>query len=152
MDRGMKAAEFFLGGYNCAQAVAMAFADVTGLDEKTSARMVSGFGGGMGRLREVCGAVSGMFFVLSTLYGYDSPDDKVKKQLYTDVQKLAAEFKEENGSIICREILKNPPSDPNPSARTAEYYALRPCARMVYTAASLMEKYMEAHPLEEDHE
>ena len=148
MDHAMKAAELFLEGYNCAQSVAMAFSDVTGLEEKTAARMVSGFGGGMGRLREVCGAVSGMFFVLSWLYGYDSPDDVAKKRVYTDVQVLAEKFREENGSIICREILDNPPSDPNPSPRTAEYYKLRPCARMVYTAAQLMDAYIEAHPLE----
>ena len=153
MDRGNKAAELFVEGYNCAQAVAVAFSDVTGLDAKTSARLISGFGGGMGRLREVCGAVSGMFFVLGTLYGYESPDDeKKKKQLYTDVQALAAKFREANGSIICREILKNPPSDPNPSPRTAEYYAVRPCARMVYTAAVLMEEFIAEHPLEEIHE
>ena len=151
MDRGLKAAELFVSGYNCAQSVAMAFSDVTGLDEKTSARMVSAFGGGMGRLREVCGAVSGMFFVLSILYGYDTPDDVAKKRVYTDVQALAAKFREENGSIVCREILKNPPSDPNPSPRTAEYYRVRPCARMVYTAAKLMEEFIAEHPVENDH-
>ena len=149
MDHGTKAAELFLNGYNCAQAVAIAFGDITGLDEKATARMMSGFGGGMGRLREVCGAVSGMFFVLSYLYGYDSPEDNAgKKQTYTDVQALAEKFREINSSIICREILKNPPSTPAPSARTEEYYRVRPCARMVLTAASLMEEYIAAHPLE----
>ena len=149
MDYGIKAAELFLQGYNCAQAVAVAFCDVTGLEEKTAARMVSGFGGGMGRLREVCGAVSGMFFVLSTLYGYDnSSDDEQKKWLYQEVQALAEKFRAECGSIICRELLDNPPSDPNPSPRTAEYYAQRPCARMVYTAADLMEAFIKEHPLE----
>ena len=148
MDHGMKAAELFLEGYNCAQAVAVAFCDVTGLDEKQSARMVSSFGGGMGRLREVCGAVSGMFFVLGVLYGYDTPDDTIKKRLYTDVQELGDQFRAENGSIICREILNNPPSDPNPSPRTAEYYAKRPCARMVLTAARLLDRFIETHPLE----
>ena len=151
MERGVKAAELFVNGYNCAQSVAMAFSDVTGLDEKTSARLVSAFGGGMGRLREVCGAVSGMFFVLSILYGYDSPDDVQKKRVYTDVQALAEKFRKENGSIICQEILNNPPSDPNPSPRTAEYYRVRPCARMVYTAAQLMEEFIAEHPLEETH-
>ena len=152
MDHGMKAAELFLSGYNCAQAVAVAFCDVTGLDEKTTARMVSAFGGGMGRLREVCGAVSGMFFVLSYLYGYDTAGDDVgKKQLYTDVQALAAAFRENCGSIVCREILKNPPTDPNPSPRTAEYYKTRPCARMVLVAGQLMDAFIAAHPLEETH-
>ena len=152
MDHGVKAAELFVNGYNCAQSVAVAFCDVTGLEEKTAARMVSAFGGGMGRLREVCGAVSGMFFVLSFLYGYDTAGDDVsKKRLYTDVQALAAEFKEKCGSIICREILKNPPTDPTPSPRTAEYYRVRPCAVMVQTAARLMEDFIAAHPLEENH-
>jgi len=152
MDHGMKAAELFLGGYNCAQSVAVAFCDVTGLDEKFTARMVSSFGGGMSRIREVCGAVSGMFFVLGLLYGYDTPGDDVsKKRLYTDVQALAARFREQCGSIVCREILKNPPTDPNPSPRTAEYYKVRPCARMVLVAGQLMDEFIAAHPLEENH-
>lgn len=152
MDHGMKAAELFLSGYNCAQSVAVAFCDVTGLEEKAAARMVSAFGGGMGRLREVCGAVSGMFFVLSYLYGYDTAGDDVsKKRLYTDVQALAGQFRERCGSIVCREILKNPPTDPTPSPRTAEYYQTRPCARMVVTAASLMDAFIAEHPLEENH-
>ena len=149
MERGIKAAELFLSGYNCAQSVAVAFCDLTGLTEQQAARMVSAFGGGMGRMREVCGAVSGMLFVLGSLYGYDTPGDDVrKKELYSRVQALAAGFRAENGSIICREILKNPPSDPNPRPRTAEYYAQRPCARMVYTAADLMEDFIKNHPLE----
>ena len=149
MEHKMKAAELFLNGYNCAQAVAVAFCDVTGLDEKTTAKMVSGFGGGFGRLREVCGAVSGMVFVLGYLYGYDAADnDEIKMQLYTQVQELAASFRETNGSIVCREILKNPPSDPNPTPRTAEYYAKRPCARMVMVAAELMDQFIAQHPIE----
>lgn len=152
MDHGMKAAELFLGGYNCAQSVVVAFCDVTGLEENRAARMVSAFGGGMGRLREVCGAVSGMFFVLGLLYGYDTPGDDVsKKQLYTEVQALAAKFREICGSIVCREILKNPPTDPTPSPRTAEYYKARPCARMVLTAGQLMDEFIAEHPLEETH-
>ena len=149
MDHSMKAGELFLQGYNCSQAVMVAFCDVTGLNEKTAARMVSPFGGGMGRMREVCGAVSGMYMVLGWLYGYDTPGDDVsKKALYTDVQALAAQFRAETGSIICREILKNPASDPNPTPRTAEFYKKRPCARMVMLAARLLDAYIEAHPLE----
>ncbi|MBE6951396.1 MAG: C_GCAxxG_C_C family protein [Ruminococcaceae bacterium] len=148
MDHGIKAAELFLSGYNCAQSVAVAFCDVTGLTEKQAARMSAAFGGGMGRMREVCGAVSGMLMVLSFLYGYDTPgDDASKKVLYTRVQELAGKFREENGSIICREILKNPPSDPNPTPRTADFYAKRPCAKMVMTAARLLDKFIEEHPL-----
>ena len=150
MDHGEKAAELFLSGYNCAQSVAVAFCDVTGMEEKTAARMASAFGGGMGRLREVCGAVSGMFMVLSVLYGYDTPgDDARKMELYTRVQALAGQFREEVGSIVCREILKNPPSDPNPSPRTAEYYKKRPCARMVLTAGRIMDQFIAENPPEE---
>ena len=149
MDHGLKAAELFLSGYNCAQAVAVAFTDVTGLTEQQAAKMASAFGGGMGRMREVCGAVSGMLMVLSYVYGYDTPGDDVsKKRLYGQVQELAAGFRAENGSIICREILKNPPSDPNPTPRTAEFYAKRPCAKMVMTAARLLEQFMEENPHE----
>ena len=149
MDHGIYAGELFLKGYNCAQAVVVAFSDVTGLDESFSAKLSSSFGGGMGRMREVCGAVSGMLMVLSILYGYDTPgDDGSKKRLYTEVQDLAGKFREEVGSIVCREILKNPPSDPNPTPRTAEFYAKRPCARMVVTAGELLDEFIAAHPLE----
>ena len=149
MEHKYLAAELFLEGYNCAQAVAVAFTDLTGMDKKEAAKLASPFGGGMGRMREVCGAVSGMFMVLGSLYGYDNSDaDTAKKELYKQVQALAEKFREENGSIICREILKNPPSDPNPSPRTAEYYAKRPCCRMVMTAARLMDEFIAAHPLE----
>ena len=149
MDHVNLAADLFLEGYNCAQAVAVAFCDVTGMDKQEAAKLAAPFGGGMGRMREVCGAVSGMFMVLGALYGYDNSDaDAKKKETYQQVQELAAKFKEENGSIICREILKNPPSDPNPSPRTAEYYAKRPCAKMVMTAARLMDEFIAKHPLE----
>ena len=148
MDHGLKAAELFLSGYNCAQAVAVAYSEELGLTERQAAKMVSAFGGGMGRMREVCGAVSGMLFVLSALYGYDTPGDDVsKKRLYSEVQELASRFRAENGSIICREILKNPPSDPKTTPPPPEFYARRPCAKMVLTAARLMEQFMEEHPL-----
>lgn len=147
MDRADKAANLFLEGYNCAQAVAVAYSDLLGLTPEYTAKLASSFGGGFGRLREVCGAVSGMVMVLGALYGYDNADaDETKKAHYTLVQELAGKFQEENGSIICRDILKNPPSDPAPSPRTAQYYAERPCARMVYTAAKILEEYIEKHP------
>ena len=148
MDHATYAAELFCKNYNCAQAVAVAFCDVTGMEPTLAARMAAPFGGGMGRMREVCGAVSGMLMVLGNLYGYDSPDsDMAKKEHYALVQELAGKFRQENGSIICREILKNPPSDPTPSPRTAAYYAQRPCARMVYTAAKILDEYIAAHPV-----
>lgn len=148
MDHAEKAAELFLEGYNCAQAVAVAFCDVTELSEELSAKMASSFGGGMARMREVCGAVSGMAMVAGILYGYDGPETgEPKRAHYARIQELAAKFREETGSIVCREILKNPPTDPNPSPRTAEYYAKRPCARMVYTAAKILDQYIAENPL-----
>ncbi len=151
MDHGTKAAELFLSGYNCSQAVAVAFCDVTGLEPGVAAKMAAAFGGGMGRMREVCGAVSGMLLVLGQLYGYDTPgDDASKKALYTDVQHLAGQFRAQVGSIVCREILKNPPSDPNPTPRTPEFYKKRPCARMVMLAAQLLDGYIQEHPLSGD--
>ena len=148
MERAERAAELFLQGYNCAQAVAVVFSDLTGLSPELSAKMASSFGGGMGRMREVCGAVSGMLLVTSLLYGYDDPEnDQGKKELYQLVQSLAGQFRERNGSIVCRELLKNPPSDPNPSPRTAAYYRQRPCAAMVFTAAEILDAYIAAHPV-----
>ena len=148
MEHSTKAAELFLQGYNCAQAVMVAFCDLTGLEQDAAAKQASAFGGGMGGLREVCGAVSGMFMVLGHLYGYESPtDDAAKKLVYEQARELAEKFREQTGSIICREILKNPPTDPNPSPRTAEYYAKRPCARMVMIAAELLDGFIAQHPL-----
>ena len=148
MDHKLEAAQLFMDGYNCAQAITVAFRDVTGLEEDFSARMASSFGGGMGRMREVCGAVSGMLMVAGLLYGYDTPgDDAVKKEHYQLVQHLAGKFREDAGSIICREILDNPPSDPNPTPRTAEFYAVRPCARLLVLAAEVLDAYIAEHPL-----
>ena len=149
-DHASYAAELFEKGYNCAQAVVVAFCDKTGLEEKAAAAMASSFGGGMGRLREVCGAVSGMFLVAGILYGYDTPGDDVsKKAHYQRLQEMAAAFRQEAGSIICREILKNPPSDPTPTPRSPEFYKMRPCTRMVYLAGEILEQYILEHPIQE---
>ena len=147
MTRPEQAASYFHDGYNCAQAVAMAYADLLGMEPAQCAKAVSGFGGGFGRLREVCGAVSGMTFVISSLYGYDTPNPEQQMATYALIQELAGKFQAQVGSIVCRDILKNPPNDPAPTPRTAEYYAVRPCARMVYLAASLMEEQLANHPL-----
>ena len=148
MDHSTYAAELFCKDYNCAQAIMVAFCDVTGLETNAAARMASSFGGGMGRMREVCGAVSGMLMVAGILYGYDAQDDDAaKKAHYQLVQDLAGQFREAAGSIICREILKNPPSDPNPTPRTEEYYRQRPCARLVILAAQILDGYIAEHPV-----
>ena len=146
MTRAEQAAELFASGYNCAQAVALAFCDLTGFSKEQTAKMLAAFGGGFGRLREVCGAVSGMTFVYGCLYGYEAPNPEAQMKVYETEQALAAQFKEKAGSIVCREILKNPPSDPVPSPRTEEYYASRPCVRMVYTAANILESYIAQNP------
>lgn len=132
----------FLKGYNCAQAVTCAFCEEMQLEEAAVARMVSGFGGGMGKLREVCGAFSGAVFVLSTLKGYDDPAaDQEKSNHYALVQQLAARFKADHETIICRELLAGielkKEHTHEPEARTPEYYRTRPCARFVETAARI---------------
>ncbi len=148
MDHRELAVENFMKGYNCAQSVVVAFCDVTGLTPEFAARMSSSFGGGMGRMREVCGAVSGMLMVAGLLYGYATPGDDVSKMAhYALVQELAGKFRERENSIVCREILKNPPSDPNPTPRTAEFYKKRPCARLVALAAGILDDYIAEHPI-----
>jgi len=148
MDHAMQAAELFMEGYNCAQAVTVAFCDVTGMEKDYAAKLSSGFGGGMGGLREVCGAVSGMTLVLNHLYGYTaSTDDAEKKRVYSQVKGLAEQFQEQNGSIICRELMKNMPANTDPDPKVAEYYAKRPCVKMVMTAARLVDAFIAEHPL-----
>ena len=143
MTHEEKALQAFSDGANCAQAILLAFRDDLGMDEKTAARLASSFGGGIGRLREVCGAVSGMMMVYGLLKGYDDiKDPAVKKAHYANVQALAASFREENGSIICRELLslpENGQSDPNPTPRDAKFYHSRPCAAFVASAARILE-------------
>lgn len=142
---GEKAKALFEQGYNCAQAVVLAFDDLTGLDNKTAAMLASSFGGGMGRLREVCGAVSGTFAVAGILKGYDDPKaNEEKAEHYAFIQSLAGEFKKENGSYICRELLELPgASNPTPEERTAEYYLRRPCGEYVRIAATILAKSLE---------
>lgn len=143
-----KAMALFKEGYNCSQAVLLAFEDKHHLDRKTAAMLSSSFGGGMGRLREVCGAVSGMFMVAGVLYGYDDAKDSIcKKEHYERIQQLAGEFSKRNGSIVCRELLGlgAGKDNPTPEARTEEYYKKRPCVELVGMAAAIMEKYIEEH-------
>ena len=142
MNHEIKARELFLKGYNCSQAVLLAFSDLTGLDERQAAVLSSSFGGGMGRLREVCGAVSGAFMVAGLLFGYSDPTDhEAKKEHYALIQRIAREFKEQNGSYICRELLELPkgPSDPEPEKRTEAYYHRRSCADYVAIAARVID-------------
>lgn len=137
-----RAGELFTQGYNCAQSTFAAFADVLGMDEKAALRLSSAFGGGIGRLREVCGAASGLMMVLGAVEGYDVPDDdEGKKAYYARIQALMGEFKDEFGSYICRELLDvEGPQDPTPEKRDAKYYGERPCRRCVEFAAKLADE------------
>ena len=145
MTRKEKAIQSFLDGYNCCQCMMLAFEDLLTIALDTALKIASPFGGGMGRLREVCGSVSGMFMVLGYIYGYNEPNDYTgKKDLYAHIQELARRYEEANGSIICRELLGlNVQHDTSvPSERTPEYYASRPCAIKIGSAAEILEAYL----------
>jgi len=140
-ERAQKAIGFFENGYNCSQSVVMAYADLYDIDQETANKFASSFGGGMGRLREVCGAVSGMFMILGLRYpATDITDKNAKTANYQAVQRTASEFKAEMGSYICADLLKikRQPEDASPSDRNARYYALRPCSRCVAIAAEIV--------------
>ena len=140
----------FMKGYNCSQAVVLAFEDLLPLEKELLLKMASSFGGGMGRLREVCGSVCGMFMVVGLLYGYDGPETgRIKAEHYARIQELARRFEEIHGSIVCRELLgiSNHRDDPTPEARTKEYYEKRPCPEIIGDAAEILEQYLTEHPL-----
>ena len=140
-----RAARLFREGCSCSQSVLVAFCDRTGLDEKTALKLSSSFGGGLGRLREVCGAVSGAAMALGLILGPDDPNDRAAKAAhYARVQSLAAQFAERHGSIVCRDLLgAKDGSGHVPDARTAAYYAMRPCERCVYDAAEILEAMLD---------
>jgi len=142
MNKKETAIALFKQGYNCSQSVAMAFADEIGMTPDQVRRLTCGFGGGMGRMREVCGAVSGMTFVISAVY------DEDKGKIYQRVQALAEKFREENGSIVCRELLGlsiKGADSPIPEKRTESYYKKRPCSELVGMAAELLENYLHSN-------
>lgn len=142
IDHGTLAEQNFRSGYNCAQSVLLAFYDVTGLDDKTAAMLASSFGAGMGRMREVCGAVSGAAMVLGLVKGNSDPDDREAKSAhYARVREFAERFTEHNGSIICRELLSGVQTAEggDPEARTDAYYQKRPCAALCRCAAEILQ-------------
>lgn len=147
MSRAEKAKEKFLQGYNCSQAVALAFSDVMGLEEDVVLKMMLPFGGGIGRLRMTCGAISGMVGVVGMLFSKADNNPENKKETYAIVQELCAKFKAETGSLICAELLSGVkvPVEVGgvAEARTAEYYKKRPCADMVALAAQILEEYLQ---------
>ena len=144
-DREYMAEQLFRSGYNCSQTVLATFADAAGMTEEEAAKLASPFGAGFGKMREVCGAVSGMVLLAGVLRGYSDPaDSEAKKELYALVQKMCNEFKEREGSLICRELLglREGEDLPEPAARTEEYYQSRPCIRLCRTAAATAQKYL----------
>lgn len=144
MKNSEKAVELFKQGYNCAQAVYGAFAEDLGIDLNFSLKTSAAFGGGIGRQREVCGAISGMLMAFGYLYGYDTADNSQQKMaLYEQTRLLCNKFSEINGSIICREILKDAEVGGTPEKRTEKYYKERPCERCVRTAAEILEEYIQ---------
>lgn len=146
MNHAERARGLFRQGYNCSQSVVGAFHKEIGLSLETAMQLASSFGGGMGGLRDTCGAVTGMFMVAGLLFGYDSPkDDIAKKAHYARIRTLAAAFQEEHETLICRELLKAMPGklQQDPLPRTEGYYKIRPCVRFVETAAKILDRIIE---------
>lgn len=140
-EKSAQAKANFEQGFNCAQSVLLAFCDETGLTREQALKLASTFGGGMGRMREVCGAVSAMFMVEGLTRGYDDPQAKEeKKAVYARVRELADRFRERNHSIICRDLLIDIETTPGgaPEARTEAYYERRPCGNYVEDAAYIV--------------
>lgn len=145
MQRSETAKNNFMQGLNCCQSVFAAFRDLTGLDEKTALKLSAPLGGGVGRMREICGVVSAMMMVLgSVFYDADHPTAEEKSALYALEQELAGRFRKAHGSIVCRELLQGIVSDDSPQAeaRTEEYYRKRPCPEFCAEAAALLEEFL----------
>ena len=149
-ERVERARNYFLEGYNCAQAVVMAFDDIMAMDVVALARLAAPFGGGMGRMREVCGTVSGMTMVAGAIAPSNDPKNlEERKNNYALVQAFAERFRSENGDIVCRRLLGLEPmveraETPMPSERTAEYYKKRPCVEYVACAARIVAEHLAA--------
>ena len=144
-EKTEKAKELFKSGYNCSQAVLGVFSEELGMDFDTAMKIASSFGGGMGRMREVCGTVSGMFMAAGLAFAGEVD----KAEQYKIVQELARRFKEKNGSIICRELLQGIESStsPTPSERTETYYKKRPCVELVGDSVEILEQFIEERKL-----
>ena len=147
MDHVLEARKLFLEGYNCSQAVLGAFCDVTGMDFETAMKLSSSFGGGMGRMREVCGAVSGASLVIGSIASAtDGKDSENKQKNYELVREFAKRFTERNGSIICRELLGldvKMEKSAQPESRTTEYYKKRPCVELVGDSVEILAELIE---------
>ena len=147
MSRAERAKEYFQQGYACSQAVALAFSDLMNVGEEEIAKIMLPFGGGLGRLRLTCGAVSGMAAVVGSVLSEKENTPENKKRIYAVVQELCGKFQAENGSLICGDLLQGIkiPVEVGGVAeeRTREYYKKRPCGELVYCAADILEKYLQ---------
>ncbi len=145
-ERIEKAIELFKEGYNCSQSVVAAFADMYGLTPEQALKVSASFGGGIGRMRQTCGAACGLFMLAGLETGCTEGKNREGKEAnYKVVQELAEEFRKRNGSLICAELLglsKTAPTPATPEARTAEYYKKRPCVKMVEEAARIWCEYL----------
>ena len=151
MNRRELAEENFLKGYNCSQSVVLAFSDLLKEEEREMVlKISSGFGGGFSRLREVCGAVSGMVIIADALYGYTGPEKgEIKKEHYERIQFLAKAYEEKCGSYICRDLLglRVRREEATPEKRTESYYKKRPCKNLCGTAAEILEDFIKKNPI-----
>ena len=148
MDKAKKAVELFESGYNCSQAIVLAFEDYLNVDRKTLQSLSSSFGGGISRLREVCGCVSGMAIIMGIIHGdYDVNDNDQKAKHYELIQKLALKFKEKTNSINCAELLNKVKEvdNPTPEIRSKEYYEKRPCSKYIKIMAEIIESELSNH-------
>ena len=143
-EKSEKAKELFKSGYICSQAVLGVFCEELGLDFETAMKLASSFGGGMGRMREVCGTVSGMFMAAGLAFASASDSPLEKGEHYKRIQELAKRFRDKNGSIICRELLQGIESStaPTPSERTQNYYKKRPCVELVGDSVEIFEEFL----------
>lgn len=147
-ERIEKAVSLFKDGYNCSQSVVAAYADLYGFTQEQALKMSASFGGGIGRMRQTCGAACGLFLLAGLESGCTEGKNREGKEAnYRMVQEFAEEFRKRNGSLICAELLglaKNAPTPATPEARTAEYYKKRPCVKMVEEAARIFREYLES--------
>lgn len=153
-ERVQRSRDLFREGYNCSQSVLLAYCDLFGLDPTLAATLSAPLGGGLSRLREVCGAVSGMAMVAGLIRPYNDPSVRsAKGETYALVQELAERFRSENGAIVCRELLglTQPKDDPTPSERTEAYYRKRPCPELIACAARIVGEKLRSLPAESLH-
>ena len=149
MTRREQAMAYFKQGFNCSQSVLRAYSDLFDMPEDELMKAGQSFGGGMGRLREVCGTCSAMFMVAGILYGEETETDHaIKTEHYKRIQYLAEEFRKKHETIVCRDLLKGlaVTNEPTPEKRSEQYYKVRPCVKFVRTAAEILDRYLEENP------